>query len=303
MDKDYLSFWGINSNVFNDLTSPEHFFIPSSWSQEYQRHRYFCQQANGLLLVEGGTGSGKTILGTHIYDSFSTSDFEVLYFNLSNSKKKSGWLLKRVAQFFNTKLSPVNTEQYSKELLIGLEELELEKKKLVIYLDNADLLDKPAYFDDIKALLDTNKLLPSMTSVTLASTTGSSAFIKKCLGSYQIEYSFNLTPWSISDCTAFIKSRLELTGLPSNTFRDDSISFIHETSKGCAGKISSLSERALLEAFIQKSKIIDHSTAILAANQLEPLKKTQSTSKKDATTAQSDKKSISFEQLVEKDVI
>jgi len=304
MGKDYLSFWGVESSVFYGESALQYFFTPSSWKEDYQRYQYFCQQESGLLLIEGAQGSGKTTIGKHLYNSLTTDSYEVLYFNISKSEKKSGWLLKKVSKFFNTKITAANIEKHRQEILLGFEELNHEKKKLIIFLDNIEALEKQQNFNDINSLLDMSTLFNSLLSITMTTRRDKSDFIKKnIIQGSSVDFTLNLTPWSKSDCNEFIKRRLKLAGLPTSTFPKECIDIIHEESKGKASIICNLSEKSLLEAYIQKTTTVDRRLVLLAANRPEPVKKTKRDSERKKEAGQTDKKTISFEQLVEKDVI
>ncbi len=303
MMQDYLSFWNIESNIFSDAEAVTNFHIPASYTEEYERHFYSCQQGKGLLLVEGEPNTGKTTLGRYIYSSIPIDQYEVLHFNVSDTEKKSGWLLKKVAEFFNTRSKKRTLEAYRETILLGLEDLNFERKKLIILIDDAHHLDKPSYFNDIKTILETDHVFKSMVAISLATDKKLSSNLKKCLGGTPINSSLSLRPWSKADCSEFIKKTLENNNLSDKTFHQESIDFIANHSKGNIGFIANLCEKSLLEAYLQKTKEIDISITHLAAKYILDKKSMKATKPETSSPKKQNKESISFEQLIEKDVI
>lgn len=254
----YLAWWGFRMKPFSNTPDSRFYFNSKQHSEAITRLVYAVDNMEGLAVLIGKIGAGKTTLARRMLESLDPENFVVALMVIIHSAITPDWLLRKIALQLGVK----KTED-QKLLLIGqlyqrLVEIYEEGKKAVILIDEAQMLQTRELMEEFRGLL--NLEVPGKKLLTFV------FFGLEELDNYlaldeplkqRIALKYSLNSFDRPSARAYIIHRLKIAGVDHPIFSEDAVNLIFEMSKGTPRVINTLANNALLEGFFLKKRYID----------------------------------------------
>jgi len=257
MEIPYLSYLGLSEKPFG-LTPDTDFYFESETHKEALEHlKFFLGQREGIALIYGEVGSGKTILSRMFLNSLDKN-------------------------IYNTALilNPImGEEEFIKEIMgeLGIPKDDSSKKTLLDNLSNF-LIDEHKKGRDTILVIDESQVLSArllelirilsnietekekiIHTVLFAQTEFMDILHKPEMKnlSQRITVVYKLKSFSEKETRAYITFRLYKAGSKGSlNFSDAAVQLIHKASQGCPRLINMICDRCLLVLYSQSKNIV-----------------------------------------------
>ena len=213
----------------------------------------------GLTLVIGDMGLGKTFLSRKINERLQaeSNKYETSLLIIIHHEVSSTWLLKKIAiqlgVEFPAEENSIIIAQICKQLLAINE----SGKKAVVMIDEAHMLQEKSIYEEIRGLLNLEVQSHKLLNIILFGPPELEKFIQldPPLVS-RIGMKIKLEPMDEKNTCFYINHRLEVAGATKEIFTRDACESIWNATKGVPRLVNTLSDNALLEAYLEKKQII-----------------------------------------------
>jgi general secretion pathway protein A len=254
----YESFYGLEERPFDLALNPRRLLLTPQHREALGNLEYGILSKNGVTLLIGEAGTGKTTL---IRTAFARAEAEdpggtAAWAYLRNPTLQRSEFLEYLAGRFG--LSPQAAASKTR-LLDELERELVNGKKGVLIIDEAqsvplDLLEEIRLLANIES--DSAKLLP----VILA---GQPELAERLNEpnlrqlKQRIALRCTLTPFQLHETAAYIAARIEsVGGNPARLFSREAVLLVHERSGGIPRTINVICENALLTGYAEEQRPI-----------------------------------------------
>lgn len=257
MEIPYLDYLGLSEKPFG-LTPDTDFYFESETHKEALEHlKFFLGQGEGIALIYGEVGSGKTILSRMFLNSLDKSVYNTALI-----------------------LNPImGEEEFIKEIMVelGIPQEDPSKKNLLDNLSNF-LIDEHKKGRDTILVIDESQVLSArllelirilsnietekekiIHTVLFAQTEFMDILHKPEMKnlSQRITVVYKLKSFSEKETRAYITFRLYKAGSKGSLhFSDAAVQIIHKTSQGCPRLINMICDRCLLVLYSQSKNIV-----------------------------------------------
>lgn len=243
---EYFSHWGIENAVFTrPYQGPESLFFDREVERGIQRFLSQLATNQPTLSITGPVGSGKTSVCLYIYQTLPISEFEVLYLKGPRTKverAEQGWLLSRLTHFFGETPEEAG-------LIAGFEELRLEGRKLVLFIDGIELLTR-RIVDEIFTVLERSR---QNLSIVLIGRSDFKAVSKTKKINELDAPSIVLENWTLEKFIEFVEFALLRSDLALDLFSREQLEPIHKACGGLPYYLARAAENCLIESYIAKA--------------------------------------------------
>ncbi|MDY6971064.1 MAG: AAA family ATPase [Thermodesulfobacteriota bacterium] len=254
----YETYYGLNEKPFNVTPDPRFLYLGEHFQEALAHLVYGISQKKGFVVITGEVGTGKTTLIQTLLERLDESVKTALIFN-PNLSLTDFFLL--VLDEFELKAPTVTKAHF----LIVLNNFLLDRAKnnenAVLIIDEAQNLPN-SILEEIRLLLNletsSNKLLQIVLS-------GQPELNKKLnlpqlrQLKQRISIRYHIPPLNKRDTEEYMKQRLRIAGLKnSSVFTEKAVDEIFKYSKGVPRSINILADNALLSAYADDKRLIDH---------------------------------------------
>ncbi len=258
MEIKYLDYLGLSEKPFG-LTPDTDFYFESETHKEALEHlRFFLGQSEGIALIYGEVGSGKTILSRMFLNSLDKSRYNTALI-----------------------LNPImDEEEFIKEIMVELDipQEDTSKKSLLDHVSNYFIEEHKKGKDTVlvidesqvlsRKLLELIRILSNIETekekilhtVLFAQTEFMENLHKPDMKNLaqRITVVYKLKNFSLKETQAYINFRLYKAGSKGSLhFSEGAINLIQETSQGCPRLINMICDRCLLVLYSQSKNIVD----------------------------------------------
>jgi general secretion pathway protein A len=271
----YETFYGLHEPPFALSADPKFFYHSTPHDQVAQRLLTAIRDHEGLVLLTGDMGTGKTTLCRVVTEQL---DRRTLTSFVSDHVASGEALLKRMLVDFGV-MSPeegapdrsMTGENLNDALRSFADSLASLDASAVVIVDDAEALPAPV-LDRIRTLLDggsgSNRL-----QVVLV---GQPSLARLLAGpdhraiDARVAVRAHLAPLPADEIEAYVVHRLAAAGGTSRAqFTDDALAYLHALSRGVPRVVNLLCERALVRGYEHAATIIDRDLVDLAAEDLD----------------------------------
>ena len=252
----YLDYWELKEPPFENTPDPR-FLYPSDQHREALRQLlHVVGEEKGCALLTGEYGCGKTHLIRTIVDNLHKSQYEVALVNYPIFQGEE--FLEEILHQFGQDGGRAGPVDHFRELLRFFYQNVSNNKRNLLIIDEAQIIDDPAVYEELHALLDMEVEDRFLLNVHLVGQPELAEHLKNHPKLDQrITVKFHLERFDHQDTANYIKYRLSIAGCDKELFSDAALYLIHAISKGIARRINNLCGLCLLEGANQKTKIID----------------------------------------------
>lgn len=268
----YEGYFGFTSKPFQLLPDPKFFFSSQSHRKALAYLRYGLSKGEGLVIITGDIGTGKSTITKTLYTTWIKEGAAVIA-NIRHSLLESNELLFAVAKEFSIELaSAENKAQIIHLLERKLLMIRQQGKKAVLLVDEAQALQRNQ-LEDLRLLTNMEHNGSPILQVCLIGQTELRTLLKQPHMEHfrqRVVVAYHLTAFSLGETRDYILHRLKMVNWCDNNpmFTDDAFIEIHANSGGIPRRINMLCDRVLLFAALEKCDMIAGEHVRTVANEL-----------------------------------
>lgn len=255
----YETYYGFLRKPFS--TSPDERFYYNSpeHSKATKKLLHGVEHRLGLSVLIADIGMGKTTIARRMLNILSSNDvYEVALLVIIHPDITASWLLKKMSLQLGVEMEEDEKVKTISELYKRLQNLHDEGKKVVVLIDEANMLRGKDIMEEIRGLLNIETQSIHLMNFVLFGLPEMEEHLKQDEALYQrIAIRTTLNPLDLSSTKDYITHRLKVAGGRNILFSDKSFKLIHYYSRGKPRLINIICENALLESFLEKKKDID----------------------------------------------
>jgi len=261
----YLKYYGLKENPFQDTVDPTFFWLGEAQSESIAILMFGIEKTNGITLLTGDIGVGKTLLVTYVAGLLNDK-FNIAKIDDSNLTIQE--FLLYLADSFNMPISFTDKKSFFWYIH---EEYTKNRKRLLIIIDEAHQTNK-RLLDDLNLMArikrDNEPLISILfvgqkPLIDLVNTIKPDAFNQKdpiiC----------HLRPLTKDETGDYIKHRLKIAGTERNFFDLGAIDAIFHYSRGIPRKINTICDHALMIGYSSDLKEVKNSVIEECAKDLQ----------------------------------
>ncbi len=255
-DPIYEAFYGLTDQPFAITTDPKFFYLSASHQQAFGELLNGLRRREGMLLLTGETGTGKTTLCRAVLESLGSRTFSAMILNPYMSGAEVFRIVLRDFGLVSPEdlrrgtLANADVPQLLDTIETFLRSLVAIDSHAVIVLDEAQSLS-PQVLDQIRLLTALEKDNRRLVQVVLCGQPGLLQTLKTepmAALNDRITRRVTLAPLGSGEVHAYIQHRLAIAGgMHSVTFGPDATRVVAELSRGLPRRINLLCDRSLEE--------------------------------------------------------
>jgi type II secretory pathway predicted ATPase ExeA len=242
----YFTFWHINAPVFIRPVEVNHMFQSANIQALTAAMREFAETHQQLAVLLGPAGSGKTTLLRWLSQSLPMKTHDVFITTLLGREHDSGWLLPRIAEFFQK--GSKDRKNLKETISNGINQLTQEARQLLICIDTAHLICTDEALSDLEAFFNLQDLSGIRISFVLS---GNQELIERLKKHPSISLRVNscLTTSNLNcdELESYAIHRLKTAGVAA-VFDPEAIVSIYNESGGNFLLCNNIFEKCLIEA-------------------------------------------------------
>lgn len=253
----HLEFFGLGKEPFNNAPITGFYFESQPHSQAMIRIRRSLESMQGLAVLTGEVGCGKTMLCRKLLYDLPEEEFKVSLIILIHPDVTGQWFLLKVARQLG-----ITEPEKEKSLLmdqiyghlIGLNE---EGRKAVILIDEAHHLRDKEVLSELRGLLNLETTAGRLVSLLLFGLPEVLVNLSKDESLFQrINLKYSLNALDEESTRAYIDHRIRAAGGEESPFEDQALNTIYLYSNGIPRLVNILCDNLLFEAFLLRSRKI-----------------------------------------------
>ncbi len=250
----YEQHWRLEKPAFRASAPAEFFFPGRSHEAAVLKLRYLVEQRQGIAVLTGGAGSGKTCVLEQFCDRLPSGAGPVvsLVFPQLTAAELVGYVTTKL-EAGNSGITPAGDaglDQLLPRLERQLQEFTQAGRHPVLIIDDAHLITDRRVFQTLQMLLNYQQAGTMEFSVILAGQPELIGQVKRSAALLdRLAFVSALVPFTASETAEYIRHRLAVAGGSVDIFEPRAIAAIHERSSGLPRRINRLCDFALLVGY------------------------------------------------------
>jgi general secretion pathway protein A len=257
---DHLHHFGLADDPFRNDHSEKYYVEIPSQRGALRRLDRAVRQARGLVCLLGGVGAGKTLLARKLYEDLEEEIFESGMMIVLRENADSEWLLTRFASQLGVEAPAEEREALIGQIYERLAIIREDGRHAVLIVDDAQGLASNETLTEICGLVKLEYEDRRMLSIVLAGT----CILERALArnsqlAHHVDARITVPPLSSEETAAYLGQRLQLAGAGAQLLLPGAAAGLHECSGGAPGRLNTLADNALFEAFLEGRKQVARS--------------------------------------------
>jgi type II secretory pathway predicted ATPase ExeA len=257
---EFLDFFELSENPFSDSINLKYFLNTEQHSHVFQKLKLSVEQNISLGLLSGTSGTGKTLITQLLLTSLNPDKYQTILVLVTPGMTKTALVQDILLELGHGEKVKESNNVFN--LLRALHEeviaLYQKGKRLVILIDEAHFLDSGS-LHSLRTI--SNIEVPEM-KLTTCLLFAEDFFMRRLQHeSYasirnRMYVKEHLEPLNLFQLKKYIQFRLSQAGAKTIPFKDETYQVIHTATGGIPREINNFVFNAMLEAYLQKEKII-----------------------------------------------
>ncbi len=262
-------FFGLNENPFNNTPDIRFYYESKQHRDAILKLKYLVENRRGLGIVIGHIGMGKTTLSRLLLDELDEEHYESALIIVVHSEITSEWVLKRLNMQLGVENIPDNKPGMLGTLYQRLDELYEENKKVVILIDEAQMIKNKEVLEELRGILNFENEEGKLITFILfgLSDLELNLMMDEPL-QQRIAVRCKLTPFDQEGVKNYIEHRLRVAGSTNLIFDMEALKRIYEFSKGIPRVINTICDNAMFESYLLKKRLIGADIILQVAEDL-----------------------------------
>lgn len=252
----YETYWGLQEKPFENTPDPRFIYYSPVHQQVLLNMMYVLTQNKGAALLTGDYGCGKTLLSRTLISQLSPDGYEVAL--LTNPRwNVDEFLVEILYQFgvegdFQKKRDIVH--KFNEVLYANAQ----KEKKTILMIDEAQLIESDAVFEEIRLLLNFQLNDRFLLTLILIGQPELRQIVKDIPQLDQrIGIKCHLGPLQPSEVGEYVHHRLTIAGRSNQVFADEALNLIAAHTGGIPRRINHYCDICLLIGFSRQLQKID----------------------------------------------
>ncbi|MER3423946.1 MAG: AAA family ATPase [Nitrospiraceae bacterium] len=253
-----LEFFQLKENPFSMTIDSRFFYNSQQHAEALIRLKYAVENMKGLAMVVGDVGTGKTTLATRFLEELETGQYEAALLIVLHAGVTSEWMLRKIALQMEIPVPAESKTDLLTQLGRRLEEISETGKKVVVLIDEAQMLRSQELMEDFRGLLNIENNGQKLVTFVLFGLPELDQVLALDRPLHQrVAIRYELTALNTPGTQAYINYRLGIAGCQKVLFKSDTFPLICHYSKGIPRLINTVCDNALLEAYLRKQDRIE----------------------------------------------
>jgi general secretion pathway protein A len=249
----YESFYNLREHPFSFATDEKFYYDSPQHSKALLKLSHAVETEKGLALLVGTIGTGKTTLSRRLLDQLISEQVEATLLVIIHSEITSLWFLKKIALMLEAGGDSDNKIEIITAVYHRLLEFARQKRKVVILIDEANMLRSKEIMEEIRGLLNLESERGKLLNFILFGLPETEDYLKLDPPLYQrIAIRCLLDTLDENATYDYIAHRLRVAGRSRPLFDREALKAIYLYSKGNPRTINAICDNALLEGFLLK---------------------------------------------------
>lgn len=267
----YESHFGLNRRPFGETVDPSAYVSLPGREAVVRRLRYALEYGQGPVLLHGPAGSGKTLLTRALARDLASPPGRPAA-HLTFPVLPAADLLAYLAEELGAPgpaTADLSLGATLRRLQRGLAASAARGERSLLVVDEAHLIDDPATFEALRALLNFASLGPPDLSLVLVGATEVLLRLPPGLAD-RLAACCLLGPLSESETAAYLNGRLAAAGAAGPLFDAATAAALHRAGDGLPRRLNRLADLTLLVAFADGRPRPDLRAVAAAAREYDP---------------------------------
>lgn len=254
----YESFYNLREHPFSFAAAEKFYYDSAQHSKALLKLSHAVETEKGLALLVGAIGTGKTTLSRRLLDQLISEEVEATLLVIIHSEITSLWFLKKLALMLEIGNSSEDKIEIITAVYHRLLEFAQKKRKVVILIDEANMLRSKEIMEEIRGLLNLESERGKLLNFILFGLPETEDYLRLDPPLYQrIAIRCVLEPLEEQATYNYILHRLRVAGCLRELFSREAMRAIYLYSKGNPRTINAICDNALLEGYLLKRAAID----------------------------------------------
>ncbi len=256
----YQEYWGLSEKPFENTPDPRFLYKSPAITETFAKLLYALKSNRGGVLLTGESGCGKTLMTRALIGELAPDETEVA---LLTSPSPTPTLLLREILYQIGGVDPSDDHTEIVHQLNGrLYDNFSTGKNTVVIIDEGQLLEETALFEEIRLLL--NFQLNDAFLLTLL-LVGQPAMAERVRELTQLDDRLSargiLRPLERRDVGAYIDHRMRIAGRDDSTFSPEAVELISQYCGGIPRRLNHICDLCLVLSFSRQVDLVDEEMA------------------------------------------
>lgn len=261
----YENYWNLREKPFRNLTDKKFFFYAKTYEEAYLRLLYSVNEPQGLFLLQGDSGCGKTFLCKIFLQDILEQGYRAAL--ISNPTFSPTELLQQVLYGFGIEAAG----KTKLELLQEFKKLaeSAPERSYVLLIDEAHLIQDLKTIEEIRLLLNLEVNNRYLIIPILVGKPELGEIIGKTSLKDRVALQHWIAPLTCRETGEYIYSRMNKAGCAREIFTAEAIKEIHAVTGGIPREINCISDVALLLGYGENAIVVDRNLVLKALHDVK----------------------------------
>jgi type II secretory pathway predicted ATPase ExeA len=248
---EHLHHFQLGGDPFRNEPLLRNFFENGPQQSALQRLERSVRQGKGLSVLIGETGSGKTMVVRRLLDNLEEEVFDASMMVVLDGAADAGWILRRFAKQLGVEDPKSEREGLISQIYECLAIIREDGRQAVLIIDDAQALANRGALAEICSLLKLEYEDRRLLCLVLAGPPQMDrAFRSGESLAHRIDVRVSLDSLSPDVAVDYIAHRIDQVGGPPELLDGGALAALHELGAGYPGRMNTLADNALFEAFL-----------------------------------------------------
>jgi type II secretory pathway predicted ATPase ExeA len=258
----YEEHFGLKSRPFGETTSPASYVALPSRDTALRRLRYGLEHGHGPALLFGPPGSGKTLIARRVASDLGIEPVHSVFPALPAAELLI-WLSEELGSLPG---APASVAAALRRLRGQLAALAATGHRPLFIVDEAQLIDDPAFFETLRVLLNFTSSGPPDLALVLVGTAELVLQLPAGLAD-RLTARCLLGPLTETESSQYVLGKLAAAGATTPLFSEPALAELHRAALGLPRRLNLLADLALLIAYAEGHPQADPRSVGIAARE------------------------------------